>query len=293
MNDLQKNVFVILVCYNGEQWLQKNLQALKNSICPVKIIVVDNNSTDGSVAVIKSFPEVELILSDKNLGFGWANNIGIKKALPQSADYVFLLNQDAWVFPKTIGNLVKAAAANEDFGILSPVHFSGGGVALDKNFETYWSKKNKVLDTKIDEVPFVNAAAWLVPKKVIEKVGFFEPLFSHYGEDRNYADRVLFHGFKIGVVKNAKICHDRTIERNFKKDAVQSKYKLLARVLNVNDSVFTGYANGLLNVFGLPKYFYKYYSLSSAAHLFFILLRYYLGLLFNFFTILKKRANYT
>lgn len=293
MNDLQKNVFVILVSYNGEQWLQKNLQALKNSICPVKIIVVDNNSTDGSVAVIKSFPEVELILSDKNLGFGLANNIGIKKAMSQLADYVFLLNQDAWVFPETIGNLVEAAETNKDFGILSPVHFSGDGIALDKNFETYWNKKKQVLGTKIDEVPFVNAAAWLVPKKVVEKVGFFEPLFSHYGEDRNYADRVLFHGFKIGVVKNAKICHDRIIKRHFKKDVVQSKYKLLAAVLNVNNSVFTGYANGLLNVFGLPKYFYKYYSLSSVAHLFFILLWYYLGLLFNFFKILKKRSSYT
>ncbi|HET8810421.1 MAG TPA: glycosyltransferase family 2 protein [Flavobacteriaceae bacterium] len=293
MNDLQKNVFVILVSYNGEQWLQKNLQALKNSICPVKTIVVDNNSTDGSVAVIKSFPDVELILSDKNLGFGLANTIAIKEALSQSADYVFLLNQDAWVFSETIGNLVEAAEANKDFGILSPVHFSGDGIALDKNFETYWNKKIQVSGTKIDEVPFVNAAAWLVPKKVVEKVGFFELLFSHYGEDRNYADRVLFHGFKIGVVKNAKICHDRIIKRHFKKDVVQSKYKLLARVLNVNNSVFTGYANGLLNVFGLPKYFYKYYSLSSVAHLFFILLWYYLGLLFNFFKILKKRVSYT
>lgn len=289
---MHKNVFVIIVSYNSEQWLQKNLQSLKNSIYPVKTIVVDNNSSDGSIAIIKLFPEVQLILSGKNLGFGAANNIAIKEALSQSADYVFLLNQDTWVFPETIGNLVKVAEANRDYGIVSPMHFSGDGITLDKNFETYWRKKNQVLGTKIDEVPFVNAAAWLIPKAVIEKVGFFEPMFSHYGEDRNYVTRVLFHDFKIGIVNDAKICHDRIIKRHFRKDSIQSKYKILAEVLNVNNSLFAGYVNGLLNVVGLPKYFYKYYSFSSAAHLFFILIWYYLGLLLNFFKIFKKRSSY-
>lgn len=292
MDNLQKNVFVILVSYNGEQWLQKNLQALKNSIYPVKTLVVDNNSSDGSTTVIKSFPEVELILSDKNLGFGAANNLAIKKAWSQSADYVFLLNQDAWVFPDTIGNLVKAAEENKDVGILSPMHFSGDGITLDKNFETFWSKKNQALGTKIDEVPFVNAAAWLLSKKVVEKVGYFEPMFGHYGEDRNYATRAVFHNFKIGIVKNAKICHDRIIKRHFQKDAVQSKYKILTAILNINNSLFISYLNGFKNVFGLPKYFRKHYSFSFVMHLFFNLLWYYLGLVLNFTKIRKKRASY-
>lgn len=290
---MQKNVFVIIVSYNGEQWLQKNLQSLEDSIYPIKTLVVDNNSSDGSVAIVKSFPKVTLIPSTKNSGFGAANNRAIKEALSQSADYLFLLNQDAWVFPETIGNLVKKAEANRDFGIVSPVHFSGDGVGLDKNFETYWNRKTKMLAAEIDEVPFVNAAAWLIPAKVIEKVGFFDPVFSHYGEDRNYANRVSFHNFKIVIVNTAKICHDRIIGRHFKKDVVQSKYKLLTEVLNVNNSCFASYKNAALYVFGLPKYFRKDYSMFSTAYLFLLLMWYYLGLLFNFNKIRKKRGSYT
>jgi GT2 family glycosyltransferase len=289
---LQKKVFVVIVSYNGEQWIQKNLQSLKNSIYPVKTILVDNNSSDASIDLIKLYPEVKLIVSEKNLGFGLANTIAIKDALNQSADYVFLLNQDAWVFPETIGNLINAAEENKNFGILSPLHFSGNGITLDENFETYWNRKTQFLNANIDEVPFVNAAAWLIPKKVVEKVGFFEPLFNHYGEDRNYTHRVLFHSFKVVIVKDAKICHDRVIKRNSKKDVVQSKFKILKEVLNVNNSLFSSYLIGFLNVFGLPKYFYNYYSFSKLVNLFFILLKYYLGLLLNIATILNKRSSY-
>lgn len=289
---MQKNVFVIIVTYNGEHWLQKNLQSLEDSIYPVKTLVIDNDSSDDSIAIVRSFPEVQLILNNENSGFGSANNKAIKEALSQSADYVFLLNQDTWVFPNTIGNLVKAAEANKEFGILSPLHFSNDGISLDENFETFWRKKKPAVGTKIDEVPFINAAAWLIPVKVIEKVGFFEPMFAHYGEDRNYATRVVFHDFKIGVVPTAKICHDRMIKRHFKKDVVQSKYKILTEVLNVNNSLFTGFWNGFLNVLGLPKYFSKYYSLSLVMQFFFILLWYYLSLLLSFNEISRKRASY-
>lgn len=289
---LKKNVFVIIVSYNGEKWLRKNLQSIENSLYQVKVVIVDNNSSDNSISIIKQFPEVQLILSETNLGFGKANNIGIISALKQNADYVFLLNQDTWVFPETIGNMIEIAETNNDFGILSPIHFSSDGITLDKNFENYWSKKSQILGANIDEVPFVNAAAWLIPENVIEKVGVFEPMYGHYGEDRNYATRVLFHNFRIVIVNNAKICHDRIIKRNFKKDSIQSKYKILTEVLNVNNSLFFSYRNGFLNVFGLPKYFYKYYSLSSVTSLFLKLLWYYSGLILNFTKILKKRLSY-
>ena len=289
---MKKKVFVIIVSYNGEKWLEKNLSSLKNSIYPVKTIVVDNNSSDASSEIIRSFQDVQLINFKENLGFGLANNLAMKESLSKDADYLFLLNQDTWVFPETIGNLVSAAEEYNNFGILSPLHYSGNEVVLDENFETYWNRKTQTFEDKIDEVPFVNAAAWLIPRRVVEKVGYFEPLYRHYGEDRNYVTRVLFHNFKIGIVTNANICHDRVIRRNFKKDVTQSKYKILTEVLNINNSIVVGYSKGLINVFGLPKYFYKHYSIALVTQLFFKLIWYYLSLLFSVNMISNKRLSH-
>lgn len=289
---MRKNIFVVIVTYNGAQWLEKCIQSLEVSLYPINILVVDNHSTDTSVSVVKSFSNVQLIESDANLGFGKANNIGIRKVIEQGADYVFLLNQDTWIYPDTIQNLVTVAEQNPKYGIVSPMHFAADEVTLDSNFDTYYNRKTNTLSSLVDEVPFVNAAAWLVSSKVIEKVGYFEPLFDHYGEDRNYSDRIEFHGFKTVVVKNAKICHDRTISRTFSKDVKQAKFKMLAEVLNVNHAWIPSYFNAFKNVVGLPKYFSKYYSFSQVSSMFFSLFGYYILLKLHFITILKTRKSY-
>lgn len=289
---MEKNIFVIIVTFNGEQWLHKNLQALRESNYPVKTIVIDNCSTDNSVAIIKSYPEIDFIASSSNLGFGKANNIAIQKALDRQADYLFLLNQDAWIFPNTIERLIKVAEHNSTFGIISPVHFSGDAIAIDENFAMFWSRKMQTISDEVDEVPFVNAAAWLVPSQVFKKVGVFESLFSHYGEDRNFTNRTKFHNYKTVVVKNAKICHDRIITRDFNKDIVQSKFQMLNQVLDVNDSLFLGYLKAFQSVIGLPKYFFKSYGVKLSFKLFSILMMYFMRLKLMVFTVIKKRNSY-
>lgn len=289
---MQQKVVVIIVTYNGSKWLNKCLQSLQQSVLPISVIAVDNASTDNSVQILKQFSFVEVIQSETNLGFGKANNIGIKKALEENFDYYFLLNQDTWIETDTIQNLVAIASQNEKFGIISPVHFSPDEVSLDANFEMYWKRKISSISSEVDEVPFVNAAAWLLSKNVIDKVGYFEPMFDHYGEDRNYADRVRYHGFKTVIVQNSKIYHDRTITRSFQKDVKQSKYKMLAEVLNVNHNYIIGLLNAFRNVMGLPKYFSKFYSVLKVFSMFWQLFGYYILLKLHFITILKTRRSY-
>ena len=293
MNFVEKKVVVIIVTYNGAKWLRKCFQSLEDSTCKVETIVVDNNSSDNSVEIIQSFPKIQLIQSAENLGFGKANNIGIQKASELNADYVFLLNQDTWVYPETISNLVEVAESNKQFGIISPIHYSGDEVHMDANFETYWKRKTNSITENVDEVPFVNAAAWLLSKNTIGKVGYFEPMFQHYGEDRNYIDRMLFHQYKTVVVKNAKICHDRVITRNFNKDCTQAKFKILAEVLNPSNNLIVSYLKGFKSVLGLPKYFLKFYSFSKVFRMFLQLLGYYSLLKFHFISIIKARRSYT
>ena len=70
----------------------------------------------------------------KNLGFGRANNIGLKWALENDANFVFLNNQDAWVKPETIGGVISVSQSNPEYGILSPVHLNEAGDRLDHEF---------------------------------------------------------------------------------------------------------------------------------------------------------------
>jgi GT2 family glycosyltransferase len=207
---------------------------LISSKIKLNIIVIDNSSQDGTAEYIRqNFPEITLFAQNKNLGFGAANNIGIKYALCNGADYVFLLNQDAWIEENTIENLLKIfvcditdklPAAREaclkPVGIVSPLHLNGAGNDIDIKFiDTYLSHQNTpnfINDLYFNRLKpayathLVNAAALLVSRECIEKTGGFDTsLFYHYGEDWNYCQRVNYHGFKIMIAPHSVVYHDR------------------------------------------------------------------------------------
>jgi Predicted glycosyltransferases len=111
-------VSVIIVSYNFEQWIDRCLGSLRRSTFPVSVIVVDNGSKDHTTQIIeRKYPEVHLIKTGVNLGFGKANNIGIRCAMERGADYFFLLNQDAWISEKTIKTLLDLFEEHPKYGI--------------------------------------------------------------------------------------------------------------------------------------------------------------------------------
>lgn len=206
-------VFTIIVTYNGLKWIEKCITSV---IEQSFVVVVDNNSSDNTVKIIREeFPDVILLSQDINIGFGVANNVGISYAMNKGADAIFLLNQDAYAGKDCVENLIAMSKIKTDYGIISPVHFNGNGGALDYSFQklAYMSPLISDLITKqyssdIYDFKFINAAAWFIPIKVFYKVGGFDPIFFMYGEDDNYSQRLQFHGFKIGVIPNAMIFHD-------------------------------------------------------------------------------------
>src|SRR6476469_818324 len=227
-------VFAIVVTYNGETWINTCLTSLQNSSFPVSIIVVDNHSSDSTVRIIReSFPYVQLIEKRQNLGFGKANNAGIRMALNQGAEYVFLLNQDAWIVSDALQKLISVIRVNKEYAIISPIHLSVNTNKLEWYFSTYvgpeycdgfysdcFLKQTQCLYSS----SFINAAAWLVNCEHLIKVGGFDPIFFHYGEDEDYCARVLYHGMKIGVCTDAVIVHDKTY----------TPYKRIATSLSAN-----------------------------------------------------------
>jgi GT2 family glycosyltransferase len=209
----------IVVTQNAVPWLDRCLGSLADAGVPLRITVVDNASNDGTPErIARSYPGVELVALPTNVGFGAANNIGLGTALQEGAEFVLLLNQDAWVLPDTLPLLVAAAAAAPDYGVLSQLHLNGSGLALDAKFANYIvpaSCPGLLSDLALRRasgvypVRFVNAAAWLLTRRCLETVGGFSPTFFHYGEDDNYVARVRFHGLTIGIVPEARAYHDR------------------------------------------------------------------------------------
>lgn len=217
------NVFAIIVIYNGMRngWIQKCFDSIINSSIKVGIIAIDNGSTDGSISFIKqNYPKVELLVSKENLGFGKANNIGLKRALDLGGDFFFLLNQDAWVDQETIEKLIIQSEMHPEYGVISPMHLNGKGDGLDYKVAEYYIKPSKCpqlisdaflnkLKDDVYKIDFINAAAWLITKKCLEVVGGFSPTFYHYGEDENYCHRLHYKQFFIGLYPTVNVCHDR------------------------------------------------------------------------------------
>lgn len=228
-------ILVIIVTYNAMQWVERCFDSLKKSIAKLDVFVVDNGSTDGTQAYIKGhYPEVMFQQSDKNLGFGKANNLGLQYALDNAYDFVYLLNQDAWVFPKTISSLIEISQKHSDYGVLSPFQMSADEFCIDPNFSSrlktwgcYAEMTNDMYNgclKDVYDVEGVMAAHWFVTRKCLETVGGFSPTFPHYGEDDNYTERVRYKGLKIGVVPKLKVVHDRMLRKDDNAKKIYKNY---------------------------------------------------------------------
>ncbi|QDP85543.1 glycosyltransferase family 2 protein [Chryseobacterium sp. SNU WT5] len=218
---ISKKIYLIIVTYNAMKWAERCFSSLRRSSFPVEVIVVDNGSTDGTQELIKTqFPEVQLIQSAENLGFGKANNLGIEIAYKNGADFFYLMNQDAWIYENSIQNLLDVYQnypKKAEIGILSPMHLDGSEKKLDIFLDKYISQNFEsriISDFYLNsikpfyEISFINAAHWFIPKETIEKVGGFNPYFFHYGEDNEYVNRLTFHGRKIILCPKSKVVHD-------------------------------------------------------------------------------------
>ena len=242
-------VFVIVVTYKGHKWYERCFKSLRESNHPIQTVVIDNASNDGTIEYIhQHFPEIHLIESKVNLGFGQANNIGIRYALENGGDYVFLLNQDAWIEPDTISKLIDVHKKDIDYGILSPMHLTADKNEIERGLATYLNDY-KITDINffqdlyfsrmqdVYESKYINAAAWLLPRETLEVIGGFDPIFFHYEEDDDYLNRVRYHKKKVGIVPNARVVHDhrRIFDISNEKLSIRRHQFLLVRFTNVNN----------------------------------------------------------
>lgn len=269
-----KKVLVIVVSYNGIRWLERCLSSVvpsrnkpvfldakgENGIASKKsannldvdLYVIDNDSTDGSPDYVSAhFPQAKLVRSAENLGFSKANNLGFEWALKKGYEYVYLLNQDAWLAPGALDTLVAAAENHPDYAVLSPLHYQDGYQQLDIQFRKILpgTKTAETLSVSPENggtgadtpdlmpVRRVMAAHWLVPVAALRKIGLFEEeLFPLYGQDDDWCQRARYHGWRIGIVPEAKAVHDRAQRTEAKEKLIRRNYYTgsLVRLCDIN-----------------------------------------------------------
>ncbi len=222
---------VIIVNYNVQHFLEQCLHSVYKAVKNVEaeIYVVDNNSVDGSVAMVKQkFPEVLLIENKKNTGFSYANNQAIRIA---KGEYVLLLNPDTVVEEDTFEKTIAFMDAHPDAGGLGVKMLDGKGnflpeskrglptpsVAFYKIFGlSALFPKSKLfgkyhlgfLDKdKTNEVDILSGAFMLMRKTVLDKVGLLDETFFMYGEDIDLSYRIVLGGYKNYYFPETRIIH--------------------------------------------------------------------------------------
>lgn len=179
-----------------------------------KVIVIDNGSTDASVARIRErFPEVEVLELGENLGYAKGNNAGIRLALERGAEYVWLLNNDTTVDPNALRAMVEKAEEDPKIGAVgSAIYFASaperlqvwGGGRVNFWLGASWHFLQPVADKKVQ---FLTGASILLRRSVLESFGLLDEGFFMYWEDGDYCFRLRKAGLRLAVASESKVFH--------------------------------------------------------------------------------------
>src|SRR5215813_2870587 len=209
-------VYIIVLNYDGLRWLGACFDSLLATDYPnFKIILVDNASSDGSVQMARDrYPQVEIIVNPANYGFSEGNNVGIREALANKADYVVLLNPDTKVEPEWLRRLTAVGAAQKEVGILGAVQLEYDGDGF--NTWTMTAMRKFLDELKRHEsardwspVAWVEGACFAVKRKVFEDIGLLDPIFFAFYEEIDFCRRASSHGYYIALVPRSRVRHYR------------------------------------------------------------------------------------
>lgn len=230
---MSKTISIVIVNYNVKDLLKLCIESIQRSVFEghFKIIVVDNDSKDGSVKLLKDqFPDVKFIQNSENLGFSKANNIGFKEA---TGDYILILNPDTEIEPDTLQKMYELMEGDPKIGAAGCKVLNQDGsfqLACRRSFPTPWNSfcklfglqnlfpKSKIFSgynltyksiEKEYEVDALIGAFIFCRNEVIKKTGGFDQDFFMYGEDLDFCYRIKKFGWKIIYSPRTKIIHTK------------------------------------------------------------------------------------
>ncbi len=224
-----KSIDIVIINHN-------NFEATKNCIISVKkissetinILVVDNNSNDGSVEKLRAtFPDIEIIRNSDNLGYAYAVNRGFGSS---KSEIVIISNNDVLYLPNSISNLVEPFHRQENIAVIGPQQiypegkwqysygtFPGIKTALrDMFFINYLSHlikkiqwKLKISSKELKEVEYIDGAVMAIKRSAFLDVNGFDEDYFFYTEEADFCFRLKKRGWKILFNPNSLVIHER------------------------------------------------------------------------------------
>jgi len=213
---LVKRVAVVVLNWNGWKDTISCLESLRQLDYPdFWLIVVDNASSDDSVVRIRQvMPDVELIQTGENLGFGGGCNAGIRQALDKGADYVWLVNSDAVADQAALMALVRVGEENEALGSVGSVLYEYGQAGKVQLWGggrvNLWTgqSRHQLVSGRPD---FISGASLFLRRAALEEVGLFDQkTFFMYWEDTDIHFRLRKAGWRLAVAVDSRLWHKQS-----------------------------------------------------------------------------------
>jgi len=207
-----------------------------------RVYVLDCQSTDGSVAAIRSaFPHVRIVELQENNGYAGNNNVGIRLALEEGADWLFILNEDTVLAPDCLSRLTAVGQGDDRIGIVGPMVYhsdephviqsAGGG--LTERWEGFHLGQNEQDHGQFAaprEVDWISGCAILVRRDVVLDVGPLDERFFIYWEETEWCVRARHAGWRIVHVPRARVWH-KGVQRHYRPMPSVTYYSTRNRLL--------------------------------------------------------------
>lgn len=217
----EPKVFIVILNYNTINDTVECINSLKNiDYSNYEIAVVDNSETmDCYNSLTGKFNEYKIIRADENLGYANGNNIGIKYALDNGADYICVLNNDVIVENDFLSKIVKVLNENEDAGIAGPciceykdrskVQCAGASISLYTGL-TKRIGRGMLYDNSNKEnydVDFLGGASFVCKREVFERVGLIPENYFLFFEETEFCIKAKKSGYRLICVNESKVYH--------------------------------------------------------------------------------------
>ena len=242
MSEVKPGASIIIVNYNGREYLKPCLSSVRCNLGPRdEILLFDNASTDGSPDYVEQvFPQIRVIRSKENLGFGSANNMAARQA---GGQYLAFLNPDTTAEPGWLEALISCLEGDPTIGLATskilqmdrPDKVSGcgnevhcSGLALGRGMGM-----DRDAFSEVEELAAISGASFAARRDVFEAVGGFDGDFFMYVEDADLSFRTRLAGYRLVHVPRSIVHHDYTLSLGPHKTFYQERNRYLMLLKNL------------------------------------------------------------
>lgn len=221
---MNPKVCVVVLCYNGVELTLECIKSLRSqTYSNLDIIIIDNDSPDNTADIVQEHcPDLFVLNTGENLGYVAGNNLGIRMAIDEQADILFLVNNDTRLDQECVKNLVCTLNNDRSIGVVGPMVYtwedspkisSAGGLINWKYADAIniGAGEDNLGQYPARSVDFINGCGIMVTRQAVERAGVLDPKFFMYWEETDWCQRIKKCGFKIWFEPSAVMWHKAPI----------------------------------------------------------------------------------